>query len=498
VFINGFESFELIKNLISRLSTEGKPQEDFLIANINEWERSFQYKEMIKAQKYYKNESDILKRERYSLNRKGVKEPNHVLSNKKLNHPFLRKLVRQKVNYLLAKEFSIQADNDKLQEKLSEILTDEFYKLIKNVGTHAIVNGIAWVQAYYNEEGKVDYKRIPSDEVIPFWSDSDHTKLDAVIRQYKMTVYLPEGGKKTVQKIEYWTRLGVWYYVVDGMSLKQDPDAEVGKRGHFKIIDRHTNDAGEEVETVDEALWDKIPFVPFKYNADELSILALVKNLIDNYDEMTSDTANTIADIPDSIKIIKNYDGQDKDDFMVNLNTYRCAFVTGDGDIKSLETRIDINAIEGHLKRLRKDIYEAGSGVDTQDENMGNPSGTALKFRYIDLSNDANDMANEFKPAIKQLLWFKLVDEAINGVDLTEENYDIIFNTDMIINEAEVIKEAADSAGIISEETIIANHPWVTDAKQEKDRLEKERSWQVDNSDPYATNNKSVNGDDAE
>ena len=65
--------------------------------------------------------------------------------------------------------------------------------------------------------------------------------------------------------------------------------------------------------------WDKVPFIAFKYNADEMSLLKLVKSLIDDYDLNTSDTSNNLQDIPDSIKVVKNYDGTDKGEFTQNL-----------------------------------------------------------------------------------------------------------------------------------------------------------------------------------
>lgn len=101
-----------IKNKISRLSTYGRPQEEFIYSNINEWQNSEKRKLMLKAQDYYMNDNDIKDRKRYYIDRKGVKQEIKNLSNSKLSHPFMRKLTNQKVNYLLSKELSIQCDNE--------------------------------------------------------------------------------------------------------------------------------------------------------------------------------------------------------------------------------------------------------------------------------------------------------------------------------------------------------------------------------------------------
>lgn len=473
-----------IKNKITKLSNLGKPQEEFLFSNINEWQESERRKLMLKAQDYYTNDNDIKDRKRYYIDRKGVKQEVTNLSNSKLSHPFMRKLTNQKVNYLLSKELSIQCDDDNFSEALTDYVNKAFLKMLKNVGKDAIVNGIAWVQVYYNKQGKLSFKRIPSEEIVPFWADADHTILEAVLRYYSITRYLPDGVKKEIVKVEYHTTEGVWYYIKGDRGLEPDPDREEGVRGHFVINQEVTDENGEiavdeegEPVTKDvQATWEKVPFVAFKYNADEISLLKWIKPLIDDYDTNTSDTSNNLQDVPNSIKVVKNYDGTDKGEFVQNLATFRTAFVSGDGDMTAVETKMDIAAIDSHLNRLRKDIYEAGSGVDTQEVSLGNASGVALKFRYADLDSDTDDMAGEFAAGLEELIWFVKVDLLNKGLgDYIETEFEVIFNTDTIINEHEIIEDAQNSIGVISDETIIANHPWVTDTKAEIDRLKKEK-----------------------
>ena len=222
--------------------------------------------------------------------------------------------------------------------------------------------------------------------------------------------------------------------------------------GNIKI-----DEEGNELYNEIAATWEKVPFIGFKYNADEISLLKWIKPLIDDYDLNTSDTSNNLQDIPNSIKVVKNYDGTDKGEFTQNLATFRTAFVSGDGDMKTIETNMDVAAIDSHLNRLRKDIYEAGNGVDTQEISMGNASGVALKFRYADLDTDTDDLAAEFTASLEEVLWFIKIDMLNKGAgDYLDLKVDIIFNTDMIINESETITDVGNSVGIISEETIIA------------------------------------------
>lgn len=493
---------------LKRLSNTGQPQESFLYACITEFENSEELAMMRKAQKYYKNDNDIIERKRYYIDRRGIKQEATNLSNARLPHPFLKKLTNQKVNYLLGRELTIQCDNDKFGEELGKYIDRSFLRILKNTGKHAILNGIAWIQPYYDREGNLKFKRIPSEEVIPFWADADHTELDGVIRFYTMFEYDADGNKKEVVKVEYHTVEGVWYYIKGDKGLEPDLDASpTGEvRGHFivtkPVIDEDgkpkLDENGNQVFANEQATWERIPFIAFKYNHDEISLLKWVKPLIDDYDINTSDTSNTLQDVPNSIKVVKNYDGTDKGEFVQNLALFRTVFVAGDGDMTTVENKLDIAAIDSHLNRLRKDIYEFGSGVDTQAENFGNASGVALKFRYADLENDMEDMANEFSASLDNLIWFIKVDLLNKGIgDFMDEEYEIVFSTDNITNESEIIVSCRDSVGIISDETILANHPWVTDATRELERMKREREEMLnEDEDEFGFGNENQNEDD--
>ena len=55
------------------------------------------------------------------------------------------------------------------------------------------------------------------------------------------------------------------------------------------------------------------------------------------------------------------------------------------------------------------------------------------------------------------------------------EEVDIIFNRDILINESEAIDNCQKSVGILSDETIISQHPWVDDPQAELERLKKQK-----------------------
>lgn len=457
-------------------------------SRVSEWQASDEYKAIIKGEKYYKNEPDILERERKAVGESGALEPVQNLANNKLVNGFTRKLVDQKVGYLLSKPMSVQTKNNKYQEILTGIFDKKFMRQIQTLGKNAINGGLGWLHPYYDESGNLSFMVIPTIQCVPFWKDIAHTELAAMIRFYQVEVY--EGTKQTeYTKYEWWDENGVRTFVDGGNGIV--PDVESGEYRPHVIA---TNNVGEQKGYN----WEKVPFIAFKYNDDELPLISQIKSLVDDYDKQKSDNSNNLEDLPNSIYKVKNYGDVNGADFRKNIALYRVVFYDEDGDVDTVNIEINTEAYKTHQEQNRKDIYEFGRGVDTQADNFGNASGVALKFLYADLDMDCNIIETEFQAALEQLLWFINTDLKNRGEgDFFNEEVTFIFNRDIIINETEAVKNAKDSVGVISKKTIIANHPWVTNTKEELERIEEEAREEFKRTDPYNNLNqeKTPNGE---
>ena len=69
---------------IRRLSTFGKPQEDFIMGAVQQFQNSNIFKEREVARRYFENETDIDKKERYYFNRHKQKVLDDTVTNTKL------------------------------------------------------------------------------------------------------------------------------------------------------------------------------------------------------------------------------------------------------------------------------------------------------------------------------------------------------------------------------------------------------------------------------
>ncbi|MDQ4681584.1 phage portal protein, partial [Stenotrophomonas maltophilia group sp. RNC7] len=223
--------------------------------------------------------------------------------------------------------------------------------------------------------------------------------------------------------------------------------------------------------------WGKVPFIPFKNNDFELPDLQFVKTLIDNYDLTRSDVANLLEDIKNVIYILKGYGGANLGEFVRDLAYYNGIKMDTDDEagVDTIETDINIEAAKTHYEALKKDIFDFGQGVDKNSDKLGNsPSGIALKFIYSGLDLKCNSMEENFKWAFEQLVYFVNKYLEITKQPVSDKEIEIVFNRDIAINESQAITDCQNSKGVISNKTIIANHPWVTDLDEEMKQIEKE------------------------
>jgi len=463
-----------IKAALEAGAASAMTMEQIICQEISEWLSSPLRFQMLEGERYYRGDPEIVRRIRTAVGENGSVVPVKNLANNKLAHNFIRKLTDQKTGYLLSKPLSIKTGNPDYEEQLCSLFDKAFLRLLKNLGKDAITKGRAWLQIYYDENGKLSFKRIPSEEIIPFWKDAAQTELEAVIRFYHVLTY--EGtAKKTVTKVEFWSLDGVRRYIYNNGQLITDVEAP-DSTSHFCILQN-----GEEKEYN----WQRVPFVCFRYNDEEIPLLQFLKSLVDDYDKRKSDNANNLEDLPNSIYVVKNYGGTNGGEFRKNISQYRVVFTGDQGGVDTIGLDIDTEAYKTHMEMNRKDIYEFGRGVDTQAKEFGgNPSGVSLKFLYADLDMDANILETEFQASLEQLLWFIDVHLFNAGVgDFENEKVEFIFNRDIVINESDAIANVKHSVGILSDETNIANHPWTTDVRAELNRLQQQREAEM--IDPY-------------
>ena len=464
-----------IRNLISLGAKSRMSDKEFLETEIARWKGSPQRVMQIKGHLYYDNEHDILKRKRTMIGEGGELQTVENLPNNRLINNQYAKMVNQKENYLLGQPFVVEGENTQYIELLKEVFNKRFMKTLKNGGKAALNGGIAWLYPYYTDTGELDFRLFPSYEILPFWKDSEHTILDFAVRLYLVTGY--EGTTpKIIEKVEVYDLTGIHKFILDGGTLI--PDINTEEENFEYTYAAVTDDKGE----VTGLNWEKIPLIPLKYNEGEIPLLKKVKSLQDGINIMLSDFENNMQeDSRNTILVLKNYDGQDLGEFRRNLATFGAIKIRSSGDtnggVETLEITINAENYKVILEIFKKALIENAMGYDAKDDRLsGNPNQMNIQSMYSDIDLDANDMETELQAAFEEILWFINMYLANTGQgDFEGEDVQIVFNRDILINETEAIENCQKSAGILSDETIIEQHPWIDNPQRELERLKKQR-----------------------
>ena len=446
---------------------------EFLEQSIMRWKNSPERHMQIKGHLYYDNEHDILMRKRTMIGEDGkLQVVENLPNNRNIDNQYA-KMVNQKSNYLLGNPFTIETDNEQYSELLKEVFNKKFMRTLKKSGKYALNGGMAWLYHYYDEEGSFTFRLFPSYEILPFWADSEHTKLQGAVRLYLVAGY-EKNIPVVIEKVEVFDMMGVHRYVLDGATLI--PDVTVNEQDSCYVTMTDGDRAADGLN------WSRIPLIPLKRNELETPLIKNVKTLQDGINVMLSDFENNMQeDARNTILVLKNYDGTNLGEFRKNLATFGAVKVRYDGDTKggveTLEINVNAENYKSILEIFKKALIENAMGYDAKDDRLGgNANQMNILSMYSDIDLDANDMETEYQAAFEDILWFVNMHLANTGHGSFEnEKVNIIFNRDILMNEGEIIDNCQKSSGLISNETIIGKHPWVDDPKLEMQRIEAQK-----------------------
>ncbi|WP_217697236.1 phage portal protein [Virgibacillus siamensis] len=437
------------EELISHIQNQSPKTPDIIKELIDNHDTSA----MENGVRYYFNDTDIVGRKIYTYEN-GAKVVDNDATNEKLPASWHKRLVDQKVGYLVGKPVTLASDkeNDPALERIQEIIGDEFDDTMPELVKHASNKGREFLHPYIDDEGQFDYMIVPAQECIPIYTKTKKRDLEAVIRYYDVG---------DIKKIELWDSEQVTYYEeIDG-KVHYDAGVEQNPQSHFYYGNKGYG-------------WGKVPFVDFRNNEECISDLKFYKRLIDAYELIISNTANTIVDVQSLIYVLKGYEGQDLDEFMTNLKKYKAISVSDEpgSGVDTLQADIPVNAVDSHADRLEQLIYDAGQGVNFSADKLGNnPSGVSLKFLYTALDLKASVLERKFSKSLREFTWFICEYLSIaENVKADYQDYTWTFNKSIITNEAEIIKNLGLSQSMLSDETILTNHPYVDDVQAELDK----------------------------
>lgn len=452
---------------LGAVNTEGRTPDDLQILawELRRWLGSRERERMLVGQAYFEGRQDILQHGRTVIGAAGQPERVSNLPDNRLVNNQYGKLVNQKADYVLSQPITWEVASEEFDTALKRVFDRKFMRQLKGLGRDCYNHGIAWLYPYIDAVGRLRFKRFAGYEILPLWSDQEHTELEAALR-----FYMVENWQGQVMHPEYRVEI----FDLNGVhefKWEQERLVSIEAAPHSYMQHR----IGDGYEAVN---WAKIPLVAFKLNERELPLIVRVKSLQDALNQMLSQFENSLQeDAHNTILVIKNYDGTDLDEFRRNLAVYGAVKVStvdgADGGIDTLSVQVNSENFKAIIEQLKAAIIENGMGFDAKLQNSYRAANELnIKSMYSDIALDANDFENEWQASFEELLWFVKAYLYNTGQgEFFAQDMRLIFNRDIMVDESEVIANCVKSQGIISDEAIVAQHPWVNDVRGELKRL---------------------------
>lgn len=417
---------------------------------------------------YYDYEQAIARKRRMVITNAGQMEEDKNLPNNRFLDNQYSGMVDQKVNYMLSKPLTFKTQNEQYADALKKVFNKSFHRLLKNCGKDSYNGAVGWLYPYYDEQGALKFKKFRPWEVLPFWKDDEHTELDFAVRVYEVEAY--EGDTEVI--ITY-----VDVYDTNGIHKFVYEDG--------KLIPNYTTYYFEMQDTEGTLIpynWERVPLVAFKANSTETPLLKKCKSLQDGINTVLSSFGDGMEENAsgNSILVIHNYDGENLGQFRRNLAQYKAVKVRtvdgADGGIDKLEIEVNSENYKTILQELRKALVSNCKGYDVEElKSAGSPNEMTIKSIFSNIDLDANELETEYQASFEQLLWFVNAHLKNTGKgDFTNEEVDVIFNRDMMVNESQIIADINNSPDL-SKKTRIANHPWIDDVDAELELIKQEQ-----------------------
>lgn len=418
--------------------------------------------DMLVGRRYYMGRHDILDKKRTAIGEGGRLTEVENLPNNRITDNCYRRIVQQKVNYLLGKPILVKSEDARLEAALKGYFTAEFQGKLRQLCEDGMNCGIGYMYVYVDAGGRLCFKVLRPYELAVSWVDEAHTGIDHAVRIYSIEC---ADGRGFVRKAEFYGKNGMDTYRFENGRLVHEKFAP-----YFRLNGMACR-------------WNALPIIPFKYCEDEIPLINGVKSLQDALNAMLSAYRDKLEeDNRNTILIIRNYDGEDLGEFRRNLSTYGAVKVRTidgvDGAVETLDIKVDGENYTAITELLKRTLTENAKGFDTKAlREAGSPNQMNIQSMYADIDLDANGMEAEMQAALEKLTGF-IADYMFNAGlgDVRGSRAEIIFNRDVLINENEAIEGCVKSAGLISRESLLAQHPYVKDVAAEMERIRNEKN----------------------
>lgn len=346
--------------------------------------------------------------------------------------------------YLTGIDITYSSDED--IEEIQNILnyndvSDEDSALLKD----ALIFGVAYELVYIDEDGKQRFRKLDPRECIPlYYSDLDGD-LAAVIRWYATDNL----SLSPSYFVELYTQAATFVYRSDN-SLAS-----------FQLVEERPN------------YYHQVPVTVFTLNAEEISIFDRIMGLQDAYNTLLSSAVDDFEAFCDAYLVLEGFDTDEET--VKTMKENRVLVIPEGGGANYLTKDIKTTAIENLLDRIDDKIHASSNCPDFADEAFGTASGVAMSYKLLGFENAASVIEKRMMKALQRRIELLCSILYLTGGEDMWRDIQITFTRNLPINVSETVTEINSLRGLVSDKTLLAQVPFVTDVDVELEQLREQK-----------------------
>ena len=173
----------------------------------------------------------------------------------------------------------------------------------------------------------------------------------------------------------------------------------------------------------------------------------------------------------DSFLVLKGVSAEKED--IQDMKTNRVLLMDADSSAEFLVKNVNNSQIIEILTEIKKRIIEISTCPDFSAENFATTSGIALQYRLTGFRNTSLAFMSQLEKALRRRIELFGWIEQIKGDKVTD--FKITFTNNLPTNTLEISQIVNQLRGLVSDETLLSQIPFVDDAKEELKKTQAEK-----------------------
>ena len=358
-------------------------------------------------------------------------------------------IVQVRTGFFSSSPLALESLNQGFMDDIKDVLDyNDFKQTFNQLDTYCSIYGHSFLVLYINDEGRLAFTAQNPTDWIYVRDNSLEQKPKFAIRYY---AWWDDVENQQMYDIELYTKEEIINYEGSPMDLR-----ETRRRPHY---------------------FNSLPVIEFMENESRQGAYENVINLIDTYELMLSDTANTINYFSDCYLVLTGMQETQAED-IAKMKNDRVLLVPEGCEASFLTKNIAENYNENMLKRLQEQIFTVACTPLLSDSSFSsNSSGVAIQFKLFAMEKSVQLKENIFRAGFNSM--FNLIRDMINLLDrkgYTEDDKVIQTYTRSLPMDLSSLSDSISKLkDVVSRRTLMTQLDFVSDASLEEEQLRIEK-----------------------